>query len=436
MPLTKEQILALAPDAASAKAGTQLATPAKWVEKHADEKAIWGACQGSGQNPYQTYIDLSNIAFKCNCPSRKFPCKHGLGLYLLYAHSPQLFTHGAAMPPGLVEWLDKRQAKSEERTEKAEKPVDEAAKEKRKEAKRKKVDRGIEELQGWIKDMIRGGIMTVPQQYHQVIPAMASRLVDAQAPGLAAQVRKLGNIRFFEEGWQAAFLRKLTGIYLQTLAYRQKESLEPPQQMDIDSMIGFYPSKDEVLNGETVADEWLILSKNYSSEDNLTTEVVWMYGQKTGRFASHLQFFAGAQTTELLLMPGTVLRAELAFYPGSMPLRALIKSQTQTLPDVPAVDGLESLEALKEKVAATCSVFPFYDTVPVILKNAGLAMEGNRIFITDSVGRGLNLLNSKEERYRLLASTKGNRFTAFALFTEGGVQVKSLICPPEIIPVS
>jgi hypothetical protein len=436
MPLSKEQILALAPDDASAKAGSQLATPSKWVEKNVNEKAIWGACQGSGKNPYLTFIDLLNIAFKCNCPSRKFPCKHGLGLYLLYAQSPKMFSATTTMPESLMEWLDKRQAKTEEKTEKADKPVDEAAREKRQEARRKKVDRGIEELQGWVKDMVRGGIINMPQQYHQLIPAMASRMVDAQAPGLAAQVRRLGSINFYEEGWQTNFLRKLANIYLATLAYSNKEHLEPLQQTDSDAFIGFSPAKEDVLAGETVDDEWLILSKNYSTEENLTTETVWFWGQKTGRFAYHLQFFAGTQITELLLMPGTVLHGELAFFPGSFPLRALIKTQQQTTTTLPAVHGLSSMDEVKEKVADIFSVHPFLENIPVMLQNAGLAMENDRLMITDTQGKGLTLLNKKEQLYRLLASTKGNRFNAFALFTESSIQVKSLINQQEIIAVS
>ena len=89
--LTEEQIIQLAPDAASVKAGKGLAVPGKWVLLACSERAVWGHCQGSGKNPYQTAIDLNDIAFKCSCPSRKFPCKHGLGLLLLFAAKPELF---------------------------------------------------------------------------------------------------------------------------------------------------------------------------------------------------------------------------------------------------------------------------------------------------------------------------------------------------------
>ena len=82
MSLTQDQILQLAPDEASKKAGQQLANNAKWNAKFCHENALWGDCQGSGSKPYKTIIDLQNLAFKCSCPSRKFPCKHGLGLFL------------------------------------------------------------------------------------------------------------------------------------------------------------------------------------------------------------------------------------------------------------------------------------------------------------------------------------------------------------------
>ena len=94
--LTSDQILALAPDSSSAKAGSTLATARKWFGLGANETAAWGECQGSGKLPYQARIDLRDAAFKCTCPSRKFPCKHGLGLDLLLALDPGLFSGGDA----------------------------------------------------------------------------------------------------------------------------------------------------------------------------------------------------------------------------------------------------------------------------------------------------------------------------------------------------
>ena len=110
--LTEEQITQLAPDAASVKAGKGLANRTKWVLLEHSDRAIWGHCQGSGKTPYQTVVDTKNIAFKCSCPSRKFPCKHGLGLLFMYASHADLFKE-AEEPDWVTAWLSKREEKAE-----------------------------------------------------------------------------------------------------------------------------------------------------------------------------------------------------------------------------------------------------------------------------------------------------------------------------------
>ena len=110
--LTENQVIALAPDPAAAQAGRTLANARYWLRLGLNEQAAWGECQGSGKLPYQTRIDLQNLAFHCSCPSRKFPCKHGLGLGLLLAAGPQQFSSGE--PPEWVrQWLLARQQKAE-----------------------------------------------------------------------------------------------------------------------------------------------------------------------------------------------------------------------------------------------------------------------------------------------------------------------------------
>src|SRR5215211_7519218 len=92
MSLTPEQVLTLAPDPASANAGKKLANAKSWQNLGQSAIALWGECQGSAL--YQVRVDLRDTTVRCSCPSRKFPCKHGLGLLVLAAGSP------AAVPKG------------------------------------------------------------------------------------------------------------------------------------------------------------------------------------------------------------------------------------------------------------------------------------------------------------------------------------------------
>src|SRR5215510_2828013 len=129
---TTEQILALAPDAASAKAGQGLAAARKWLKLGADEQTAWGLCQGSGKKPYQAQVDLTEPAFKCSCPSRKFPCKHALGLLLLWASTSEV--PATDRPEWVEEWLSSREQRAERaaaRAERAERPPDPEAQAKR-----------------------------------------------------------------------------------------------------------------------------------------------------------------------------------------------------------------------------------------------------------------------------------------------------------------
>ncbi|TDC78807.1 SWIM zinc finger family protein, partial [Actinomadura sp. 7K507] len=78
------QVLGLAPDAAAGRAADGIAKPGRWAGAGCDDEAVWGECQGSGKAVYRACADLTGPAFRCSCPSRKIPCKHVLGLLLLW----------------------------------------------------------------------------------------------------------------------------------------------------------------------------------------------------------------------------------------------------------------------------------------------------------------------------------------------------------------
>lgn len=206
---TPEQILALAPDAASARAGQGLANARKWSSLGSDDRSAWGLCQGSGKDPYQAQIDLTEPAFRCSCPSRKFPCKHTLGLFLLLAGQPDLFKE--KRPPVWVgEWIASRAKRAQQRVEKQaqaeteEKAVDPQAQAKRAANREAKVKAGLQELELWLRDLARGGLAAAQSQPPQFWERTAARLVDAQAPGIARLVREMAGMPASGEGWTAS----------------------------------------------------------------------------------------------------------------------------------------------------------------------------------------------------------------------------------------
>jgi hypothetical protein len=339
------------------------------VTKAFSERALWGECQGSGSKPYQTRIDLGQLAFKCSCPSRKFPCKHGLGLLLLHARQPGLFTKDDE-PAWVSDWLGKRAEKEEKKTEKQEtdKPVDETAQKKRIQARQQKVKDGTAELLRWIKDIIRSGLLQMPEKTSAFWENMARRMVDAQAPGLANMVRILGAVNFYRDDWQTEFLDQLLRIYLVITGYQNANELDAALQSDIFSSIGFPVSQDELKEQPGVLDTWLVLGKQTSEEQELTVERYWLAGSASGRYALILQFLARGQNGQLTLTPGFPIQAELVFYPSAVPLRALIKRQ-MTTQESRYFTAFQNWTEVILAGTGISSLLPFYGERPYIVES-------------------------------------------------------------------
>lgn len=404
--LTEEQILKLAPDAGSIKSGKELSNPAKWVSKGANERALWGECQGSGSKPYQTQIDTANIAFKCSCPSRKFPCKHGIGLLLLYSKQSNNFTNSDE-PEWVSSWLSKREEKQEKQTEKKDKPVDEAAQAKRLQAREQKVADGISDLRLWISDIIRNGIISMPEKGGAWFEQMAKRMVDAQAPGLAAWLRNLSDTPFYSEGWQSGFMDQLLQLYLLIEGYTHSETQDPALLQDLRSGIGFTQKQEELKDQPGITDHWLVLAKQVTERDSITTERCWLYGSRTNQYALVLQFTARGQLNQLILTPGLFINAELVFFPSVLPLRALIKQQNNAGTHR-TYTGLNNWEEVTAAETAAFAAIPFRSERPYVVRQLRPIQYKDQWWLQDSNGAIMQLKESQRYIWKLLSVSGGN----------------------------
>lgn len=406
MQLSEDQILTLAPDEASKKSGKDLANPNKWVSKGANEQALWGEAQGSGSKPYQTQIDLSNIAFKCSCPSRKFPCKHGLGLMLFYARQQNAFTDTDA-PTWVTDWLGKRTEKEEKKVTKEEKPVDEAAQAKRQQARQNKVADGIEELRLWMKDIVRNGILTIPDKGFVYFENMAKRLVDAQAPVLANMIRNLGESNFYAEGWQSRFMDQLAAIYLITTGYNNNASLDANLQQDIKTWIGFTQNQEELKAQTGVTDTWLVLSKQIFEVDNIATERNWLYGTASNQYALVLQFIVRGQGGVFTFTPGMFIQAELVFYPSVAPLRAIVKRQIAS-DAVSSFTGFNNWQQVTETETLLSSTMPVRTERPFIIQQLKPVQYNNQWWLQDAEQKMMQLKNEYKTIWKILSLSGGD----------------------------
>lgn len=415
MDFTAEAVLTLAPDDASAKAARGLVSPAKWPTLGADERAAWGECQGSGSKPYQTQVDLSGPTFKCSCPSRKFPCKHALGLLFLSASSP---LSPAAEPEWVTDWLDKRgeaAARKEAREEKEAKPPDPQAQEARAERRMERVRQGIEALDLWLGDLARNGLAVVEAQPWSFWEAQAARLVDAQAPGLASRLRRMAGLSGVGADWPARLLGELGRLALLTHAFQRLDELEPDLREDVRRLIGFTLTQEEVAaTAEAVTDRWLVLGQTLWDEERVRVQRTWLLGVGTARRALILQFAVGEAQFPMLFAPGTVFEADLAFWPSAWPQRALIRERrgsTDPVGALPPVAGTESVGAFLEETATALGRLPWLDRFPCALRGVVPVFDpangkGDTFRVRDRDGHTLPLVRG--DHWKLVALSGGH----------------------------
>ena len=432
--LTSEaEVLGLSPDASSTKAAQGLKSPGKWPTLGSDDGAVWGECQGSGSKPYQTQVDLSGPSFKCSCPSRKFPCKHGLALLLLRTAGQVAATD--ARPAWVSEWLDSRRDRAEKKEAKAAAvtaaPPDPQAAAKREAKRWDRVEGGLAELSLWMQDMLRQGLATQQlndSSTHQAWQNMAARLVDAQAPGMAARVTQLHDVASVREDWPALLLAHLGQWQLLLDAAARREQLPPAMLDDVMTALGWNQDKAELLaTSPAVADQWLVLGGcQIEGQGRLVERRMWLWGEQTQRMALLQDYAHGGRGYERAWVVGRRYEASLHFYPGGAPMRAiaadnssLLEAQDSTAPSLLAHSTpQQSWRDVAERLAGN----PFQQLQPLMLQGVQLhRVEGlgwQATAMDGAAQRVLPLDLPDSQAWALLAASGGHPMLAMGEWSD------------------
>jgi hypothetical protein len=387
----------MAPDQGALSAASALLKPAKWPVRAQSGALIWGECQGSGANPYRVVADTENIGSKCTCPSRKFPCKHAIALMWMYADEPSAFQSGE-IPAWVNDWMGRRRggglpatpsepksmSLAQERTAKPADPALEAkrlaASLKRAEDTRKSVHAGLEELETWIADQMRGGLGGFVNEPGERCRRIAARLVDAKASALASRIDEMPSRLLslpINERLDAVIL-ELGKLVVLARAWRSQ-----PEDPELRREIINSETREDVLNDPEavrVKAVWEVLGERVATRrDGLVSVSTWLLNLDASeqRFALLLDFFpASAGRRTGAFAPGDRFDAELVFYPARKPLRAVIASRADRAHGdvIPWPQGAE--DALSDYSALKCEA-PWRIEAPLLLSKGRVVREEN-----------------------------------------------------------
>ena len=406
--ITTDQVVALAPDASSIKAGKKLGDGKHWKNPGQSPEALWGECQGSAL--YQVRVECSTFTIQCSCPSRKQPCKHGLGLLFLAASSVEALPE-TEPPEWIVSWLAKRAAANKRKETLQSKTSEESSATQAKTAEKRKaqVAQGIERLDLWLNDLVRNGLGSLEIQPFTFWEQQARQMVDSQAPGLASRIRTMGTIPNASPNWPEKLLAHCGQLALLTHAYARIDQLEPTLQEDIRQHVGWSLKEDEVLaRGERVSDEWLFLGQIVEEIDRGKAQRTWLLGSSTRRPAMILQFSIAGAGFQSVYPFGIRQQANLVYWPGTAPQRALIETRQENITQIQEqLPGYGAIDEFFGTIAALQACQPWQERFLCVLNNVIPLYDqvSNLWWIRDTSGQGLPL--AKGEHWQLLANSGG-----------------------------
>lgn len=426
---THAQVVDLAPDAASMSAARRLARPGPWSETGSTDTLVWGKCQGSGKTPYQVSVDLTGPAFRCSCPSRKFPCKHGLALLLLWVDGSGSVAD-AESPAGFAqEWADQRQERAS-RPAAPRRPPDPEARARRLEDRLALMDAGIDDFGRWLGDLVRGGTAGARQQGYGWWDAAAARLVDAQLPGLADQVRVMASDVAARADWADHLLATTGRWWTAARAWSSRDALAADELGDLRTTLGWAHATDDIRAADAVADRWLVLGAHRTDDGRLQQQRTWLRGEACGETVQVLDFAARGQTLAVAKVVGSVLDATLARYPGTGVRRALFATEPMAVSSATELPPGGSVDEAVAAAAAVHATNPWSPRVPVVL--AGVrAAPGSPAYAVDAAGAALELAGA--DHWLLLALTGGRPADVFGELEDGRLRPLSVAVEGELV---
>lgn len=360
--ITTNQVTTMAPDSASASAGKKLSNLKNWKNVGQNAEVVWGECQGSAL--YQVRLVLSTFTTLCSCPSRKQPCKHCLGLLFLAASSPDAIPE-TDPPQWIIDWMAKRAATAQRKEAKetaSDKKTTSASSAKTAQKRQAQVQKGIEQLDLWLNDLVRNGLGTLETQPSTFWEKQAAQMVDAQAPGLATSIRLLATIPNASANWPEKLLAQLGKLALLTHAYQRLDQLEPAMQESIRQLIGWNVKEDEVIaQGEHFTDTWLITGQVIDESDRGKTQRVWLLGKESRRTAYFQQFTPTNIPFSHHYPFGLQQPLELAYWTGVQAQRALLIEHKgeYTSWSEDHLPGHATIEAFFDEVTTLLATFPW-----------------------------------------------------------------------------
>ncbi len=413
------RIRAFAPDEHTWSRAQRLAHPPVWLSRFRSEHFAWGECRGAEGAVYFVEADLAHPAFRCSCPVKKQPCKHGLALMLLLQNYPQAWISTDTPPLKTVAWSKQRQIDSATKAQRKQAPENQALRLKNREKRLQTMTDGFLQLDAWLRDLIRQGLAAVESQPYTFWEQIAARMTDAKLGSVARRLRQLA-IPDPDLPRHTQILHAISELFLLSEAFKRKSLLPQDLTEDLLATAGLNQRKEDLEGLPAVEDLWVIRAvEEGKDEQQLRYRRVWLQRHACLQFALFLDFAWGENPFESTWTRGEILEGSIVYFPSAFPLRAVPVSLKPVSIEPVVLMGVDTLGEAARLFAEALSQNPWLLQLPLSLNGMVPVYHDKKFYFSDGHGASCLLDIPENDGFRILAESGGYPIQVFGIWKNG-----------------
>ena len=193
--IPEQQIAAMAPNANAVNNARKIVKSGGFTEhaRSEDDTFYMGSCKGSGSSAYRVTLDFADNdapVCRCSCPSRQFPCKHGLALMMELSQGRHWDI--CDIPQDILDKRAKKDVRAGKKESQGDRPR--APKKTNQAARTKKLKKQLEGLdlaEKVVRELVEAGLGTLNGTSVKVYQDLAKQLGDYYLPGPQRLVQSL-----------------------------------------------------------------------------------------------------------------------------------------------------------------------------------------------------------------------------------------------------
>jgi len=406
--LDHEEALKLSNDQVTATQALKLIKSKYWTKKNRSHRIISGQFKGKSIQVYTPYIDLKGTpGFKCNCSSRRNPCKHSLALLLVFIDDETSFKSTNDFPKHINEWVANRDAgiKVISKSSSAEERLAASSANR---AKRIQIMKsGALDVQTWCQDVLRQGLASLEGQSETFWNGIIGRLVDNKLGGLVSSIRFIRNTIQEESDWPSKVAIELGWLTRVLSSLQNLEDWPEAWQRELLRIGGIHIRKDELEGQKGIMDDWVRLSEMKGvNEDGGNYRYSWFFGKKSGAYGELIEYNYQDDIFPKLPKIGFWFPGEMLFYPSPYPNRVLIKNIGYGLHALRPYPGTSELQKVNDIYLTALKQNPWIKKIPISL-NGMTPQNGANQEIIDRLGATMQVQAESDHWWNLMAISGG-----------------------------